>query len=243
MPLLGLMGVGDEHRQSRHMHIHDWPTHEGPREKLLARGATALSDAELLAIFVGSGLRGQDAVQTARDLLHRHGPLRLLLDRPAKTLARLPGLGPASACKLAAGMELAQRHLMSALERGQALNDPPSVGRYFSQRLRARAYEVFAALFLDNRHRAIAFEELFTGTIDGADIHPREVVRRALLHKAAAVIVGHNHPSGNPEPSEADRAVTKRLLDSLELVDIRLLDHFVIGDGRPVSFAERGWLE
>ncbi|ASK94295.1 hypothetical protein NY98_07615 [Xanthomonas citri pv. fuscans] len=225
------------------MHIHDWPTHERPREKLLARGATALSDAELLAIFVGSGLRGQDAVQTARDLLHRDGPLRLLLDRPAKALARLPGLGPASACKLAAAMELAQRHLMSALERGEALSDPPSVGRYFSQRLRARAYEVFAVLFLDNRHRAIAFEELFTGTIDGADIHPREVVRRALLHNAAAVIVGHNHPSGNPEPSEADRAVTKRLLDSLELVDIRLLDHFVIGDGRPVSFAERGWLE
>ncbi|RBC28859.1 hypothetical protein BRM50_13340, partial [Xanthomonas oryzae pv. oryzae] len=126
---------------------------------------------------------------------------------------------------------------------GEALSDPPSVGRYFSQRLRARAYEVFAVLFLDNRHRAIAFEELFTGTIDGADIHPREVVRRALLHNAAAVIVGHNHPSGNPEPSEADRAVTKRLLDSLELVDIRLLDHFVIGDGRPVSLAERGWLE
>ncbi|AOL21811.1 hypothetical protein NY99_19425 [Xanthomonas phaseoli pv. phaseoli] len=225
------------------MHIHDWPTHERPREKLLARGATALSDAELLAILVGSGLRGQDAVQTARDLLHRHGPLRLLLDRPAKALTRLPGLGPASACKLAAAMELAQRHLMSALERGEALSDPPSVGRYFSQRLRARAYEVFAVLFLDNRHRAIAFEELFTGTIDGADIHPREVVRRALLHNAAAVIVGHNHPSGNPEPSEADRAVTKRLLDSLELVDIRLLDHFVIGDGRPVSFAERGWLE
>ncbi|WP_057655348.1 UPF0758 domain-containing protein, partial [Xanthomonas axonopodis] len=160
------------------MHIHDWPTHERPREKLLARGATALSDAELLAIFVGSGLRGQDAVQTARDLLHLHGPLRLLLDRPAKTLARLPGLGPASACKVAAAMELAQRHLMSALERGEALSDPPSVGRYFSQRLRARAYEVFAVLFLDNRHRAIAFEELFTGTIDGADIHPREVVRR-----------------------------------------------------------------
>ncbi|WP_425612528.1 RadC family protein [Xanthomonas prunicola] len=225
------------------MQIHDWPTNERPREKLLARGATALSDAELLAIFVGSGLRGQDAVQTARDLLHQHGPLRLLLDRPAKTLARLPGLGPASACKLAAALELAHRHLMSALERGEALSDPPSVGRYFSQRLRARAYEVFAALFLDNRHRAIAFEELFTGTIDGADIHPREVVRRALLHNAAAVIVGHNHPSGNPEPSEADRAVTKRLLESLELVDIRLLDHFVIGDGRPVSLAERGWLE
>ncbi|WP_355609492.1 DNA repair protein RadC [Xanthomonas cannabis] len=236
------MGVGDEHRQSRHMHIHDWPTHERPREKLLARGATALSDAELLAIFVGSGLRGQDAVQTARDLLDRHGPLRPLLDRPPKVLARLPGLGPASACKLSAAMELAHRHLMSELERGDVLSDPLSVGHYFSQRLRARPYEVFAALFLDNRHRAIAFEELFTGTIDGADIHPREVVRKALLHNAAAVIVGHNHPSGNPEPSEADHAVTVRLSQGLELVDIRLLDHFVIGDGRPVSLAERGWL-
>ncbi len=243
MPPLGLIGVEDEDRQSRHMHIHDWPTHERPREKLLARGAAALSDAELLAIFVGSGLRGQDAVQTARDLLHRHGPLRLLLDRPASALVRLPGLGPASACKLNAAMELANRHLMSDLERGEVLSDPSSVGRYFSQQLRARAYEVFAVLFLDNRHRAIAFEELFTGTIDGADIHPREVVRRALLHNAAAVIVGHNHPSGNPEPSEADRAVTHRLLQGLDLVDIRLLDHFVIGDGRPVSLAERGWLE
>ncbi|MEG8130330.1 DNA repair protein RadC [Xanthomonas hortorum pv. gardneri] len=237
------MGVSDEHRQSRHMHIHDWPTDERPREKLLARGATALSDAELLAIFVGSGLRGPDAVRTARDLLLRHGPLRVLLDRPAPALARLPGLGPASACKLNAALELAHRHLMSELERGEALSDPPSVGRYFSQRLRAKAYEVFAVLYLDTKHHAIAFEELFTGTLDGADIHTREVVRRALLHNAAAVIVGHNHPSGNPEPSEADRAVTKRLLEALDLVEIRLLDHFVIGDGRPVSLAERGWLE
>lgn len=242
MPPSGLIGVSDEHRQSRHMHIHDWPTHERPREKLLARGAPALSDAELLAIFVGSGLRGQDAVQTGRNLLLRHGPLRVLLDRTAPALARLPGLGPASACKLSAALELAHRHLLSALERGDALSDPPSVGRYFSQRLRARPYEVFAVLYLDTRHHAIAFEEVFTGTIDGADIHTREVVRRALLHNAAAVIVGHNHPSGNPEPSEADRAVTRRLLDAFELVDIRLLDHFVIGDGRPVSLAERGWL-
>ncbi|UUF00328.1 DNA repair protein RadC [Xanthomonas hortorum pv. pelargonii] len=237
------MGVSDEHRQSRHMHIHDWPTDERPREKLLARGATALSDAELLAIFVGSGLRGQDAVRTARDLLLRHGPLRVLLDRPASALARLPGLGPASSCKLNAALELAHRHLMSELERGEALSDPPSVGRYFSQRLRAKAYEVFAVLYLDTKHHAIAFEEVFTGTLDGADIHTREVVRRALLHNAAAVIVGHNHPSGNPEPSEADRAVAKRLLEALDLMEIRLLDHFVIGDGRPVSLAERGWLE
>ena len=242
MPPFGLIGVGDEHRQSGHMHINDWPTDERPREKLLARGSAVLSDAELLAIFVGSGLRGQDAVRTARDLLHRHGPLRCLLDRPAKALARLPGLGPASACKLSAALELANRHLLSDLERGEALSDPSSVGRYFSQRLRARNYEVFAALFLDSRHRAIAFEELFTGTIDAAEIHPREVVRRALLHNAAAVVVGHNHPSGNPEPSEADRAVTQRLLQALGLVDIRLLDHFVIGDGRPVSLAERGWV-
>nr|WP_022971162.1 DNA repair protein RadC [Xanthomonas maliensis] len=236
------MGVGDEQRQSGHMHINDWPTNERPREKLLARGADALSDAELLAIFVGSGLRGQDAVRTARDLLLQHGPLRGLLERPAPALARLPGLGPASACKLNAALELANRYLMSELERGDVFSDPPSVGRYFSQQLRGRAYEVFAALFLDNQHRAIAFEEVFTGTIDGAEVHPREIVRRALLHNAAAVVVGHNHPSGNREPSQADRAVTERLLQALGLVDIRLLDHFVIGDGRPVSLAERGWL-
>lgn len=224
------------------MHIRDWPAGERPREKLLARGPATLSDAELLAIFLGSGLRGQDAVATARGLLSRHGPLRVLLERSPEELARLPGLGPARASRLAAALELCSRYLAAGLERGEALSDPAAAGRYFAQRLRSRPHEVFAALFLDSRHRALAFEELFTGTIDGAEVHPREVVRRALAHNAAAVIVGHNHPSGSGEPSAADRAVTARLKQSLALVDVRLLDHFVVGDGAPVSMAARGWV-
>ena len=224
------------------MHIRDWPAAERPREKLFARGAPALSDAELLAIFLGSGLRGQDAVATARHLLVTHGPLRLLLERDADALAGLPGLGPARASRLCAALELCNRYLAAGLERGEAMTDPGAAGRYFAQRLRGRPQEVFAALFLDTRHRALAFEELFTGTIDGAEVHPREVVRRALAHNAAAVIVGHNHPSGSGDPSAADRAVTARLKQSLALVDVRLLDHFVIGDGAPASMAARGWV-
>ena len=224
------------------MHIREWPADERPRERLLAHGAGALSDAQLLAIFLGSGLRGRDAVTTARELLAAHGPLRALLDLPAPALARLPGLGPARACALAGALELGQRHLASALERGVTLTDPQAAGRYFAQRLRGQPHEVFAALFLDTRHRAIAFEEMFRGGLDGAEVHPREVVRRALALNAAAVIVGHNHPSGNPEPSAADRAVTARLKQALGLVDLRLLDHFVVGDGAPVSLAARGWV-
>ncbi len=224
------------------MHIRDWPATERPREKLLARGAAALSDAELLAIFLGSGLRGRDAVTTARELLTAHGPLRALVERSAAQLSKLPGLGPARACAIVAALELGNRHLASELERGDALSDPQAAGRYFAQRLRHQPHEVFAALFLDTRHRAIAFEELFRGSIDGAEVHPREVVRRALAHNAAAVIVGHNHPSGNPEPSAADRAVTASLKHALALLDVRLLDHFVIADGPPVSLAARGWV-
>ena len=224
------------------MHIRDWPAEERPREKLLAHGAGTLSDAELLAIFLGSGLRGRDAVQTSRELLAAHGPLRALLENDPVGLAGLPGLGPARACKLAAALELGHRHLAAALERGEVLADPASAGRYFAQRLRGRGHEVFAALFLDTRHRALGFEELFQGTVDGAEVHPREVVRRALFHNAAAVIVGHNHPSGDAEPSAADRAVTARLKQGLALVEVRLLDHFVIGDGPAVSLASRGWV-
>ena len=224
------------------MHIRDWPANERPREKLMARGPATLSDAELLAIFLGSGLRGQDAVATARSLLVSHGPLRSLMERSPDALAQLPGLGPARACKLSAALELCGRYLAAGLERGEALTDPAAAGRYFTQRLRGHPHEVFAALFLDSRHHALAFEELFSGTIDGAEVHPREVVRRALAHNAAAVIVGHNHPSGSAEPSAADRAVTARLKQSLALVDVRLLDHFVVGDGAPVSMASRGWV-
>ena len=224
------------------MHIREWPAGERPREKLLSQGAAALSDAELLAIFRGSGTRGRDAVATARALLAEHGPLRALLERPAASLAALPGLGPARACLLSGALELGHRQLAADLARGEALTDPQAAGRYFARRLRGHPYEVFAALFLDTRHRALGFEELFRGTVDGAEVHPREVARRALAHNAAALIVGHNHPSGSPEPSAADRAVTARLKQALALVDVRLLDHFVIGDGAPVSLAARGWV-
>lgn len=224
------------------MRIRDWPEHERPRERLLAHGAGALSDAELLAIFLGSGPRGRTAVEHARALLAQAGSLRALLDRAPKQLANLPGLGPARACALAAALELGTRHLAAGLERGEALTDPQRAGEYFARRLRGLPHEVFACLFLDTRHRAIAFEELFRGTIDGAEVHPREVVKRCLAHNAAAVILGHNHPSGASEPSAADRAVTARLREALGLVDVRLLDHFVVGDGPPCSLAARGWL-
>jgi len=209
---------------------------------LISQGPGKLSDAELLAIFLGSGLRGQDAVVTSRNLLQEAGKLRGLLDRGANEMARLTGLGPARACKLSAALELNRRHLWAGLERGAPLSNAEDAGQYFSARLRPHKQEVFAVLFLDTKHCAIAFEELFSGTIDRSQVHPREVARRALAHNASAVIVGHNHPSGNPEPSAADRSLTERLRSALDLLEIRLLDHFVVGDGLPVSMASRGWL-
>ena len=224
------------------MHIRDWPETERPREKLLNRGPNTLSDAELLAIFLGSGVRGSDAVASARKLLTQHGPLRKFLERGPSEWMQLPGIGQARACAIAAALELGTRHLASALERGDALTDPFAAGRYFAQKLRGLPHEVFAALFLDTRHRAIAFEELFRGTIDGAAVHPREVLRQALAHNAAALILAHNHPSGVAEPSHADEALTRALRQALALVDVKVLDHFVVAGNVAVSFAERGLL-
>jgi DNA repair protein RadC len=224
------------------MTIRDWPAAERPREKLLARGATVLSDAELLAVFLGSGLRGQNAVELGRELLQRAGGLRGLLQRAPAELQRERGLGAARAARLCAALELATRHLAAELERGEALSDPQRAGHYFRSRLRDHPHEVFACLFLDTRHRVIAFEELFRGSIDGAEVHPREVVRRCLAHNAAAVILGHNHPSGVAEASAADRAITRRLGEALALIEVRVLDHFIVGDGPALSFAARGWL-
>ncbi len=222
------------------MHIHDWPEGERPREKLLSLGPSRLSDAELLAVFLGSGTPGCSAVDLGRQLLSRAGNLRALLDLPPAHLAKLPGLGLARACALAGALELGTRHLAQGLARGEALTEPGRAGEYLSRRLRPLPYEVFACLFLDTRHRVIAFEELFRGTLDGAEVHPREVVQRCLAHHAAAVILGHNHPSGSAEPSAADRAVTARLKQALALVEVRLLDHFIIGDGEPCSMARLG---
>jgi DNA repair protein RadC len=223
------------------MPITDWPADERPREKLLARGAQALSDAELLAIFLRTGIKGKSAVDLARQQLARFGGLRALMRAGRAEFCETPGLGEAKYAQLQASLEIARRHLAEMLPDREALKDPMMVRRYLQARLRDRDEEVFAALFLDNQHRVIAVEELAVGTIDGAGVYPREVVKAALRHGAAAVIFAHNHPSGMAEPSAADRALTERLKAALALVDIRVLDHFVVGE-QVVSFAERGWI-
>ncbi|ALP52344.1 hypothetical protein Tel_03835 [Candidatus Tenderia electrophaga] len=224
------------------MAITDWPADERPREKLVQRGPAALSDAELLAIFLRTGIPGKTAVDLARELLDEFGGLRALLEANQASFCRAKGLGTAKFVQLQATLEMGRRHLDERLRRGDALTSPHDTRRFLCARLRDYPHEVFAGLFLDNRHRVIHFEELFVGTIDGASVYPREVVKRALHHNAAAVILAHNHPSGIAEPSQADRQITRRLQEALGLVDIRLLDHFVVGDGELTSFAENGLL-
>lgn len=222
------------------MPITDWPAQERPREKLRLRGPQALSDAELLAIFLRTGIRGKTAVDLARELLSEYGSLRNLLQADYQRFCRSPGLGMAKYSQLQAVLEMGKRHLRETLHRGDALSNPDATRRFLIGALRDRSYEVFACLFMDNRHRVICFEEMFRGTIDGASVHPREIVKQALAHNAAAVILAHNHPSGVAEPSHADKALTRRLKDALNLVDIRVLDHFIVGDGQTLSFAETG---
>lgn len=224
------------------MGIKDWPASERPRERLLRQGADALTDAELLALLLGTGPRGSDAVSHARALLARCEGLRKLLELDSRALRALPGLGPARAALLQAALALGRRHLQAGLERGTALENPHCAGEYFSHWLRDAPHERFAALFLDNRHRLIAERILAEGTIDSANVHPRLLVQQALRCNAAAVLIAHNHPSGVAEPSAADRQLTVQLKQALALVDVRLLDHFVVGDGRAVSMAERGWV-
>jgi DNA repair protein RadC len=224
------------------MSIRDWPPAERPREKLIERGPGALSEAELLAIMIRKGGRGTSAIDVARSVLKEFRSLRGLLSADAQRFCQHPGLGMTHYAALQAALELARRHYQEALQTGPGLNSPRATRDFLVSRLRDRAYEVFCCLHLDNRHRLIAFDELFRGTIDGASVHPREVVRQALARNAAAVILAHNHPSGVAEPSQADELITQRLKEALALVDIRLLDHLVVGDGSCVSFAEKGLL-
>ncbi len=224
------------------MGINNWPEDERPREKLLQRGPAALTNAELLAIFLRTGIRGKSAVDLARDLLDHFGSLRALLNADQVQFCQSPGLGSAKYAQLQAVLEMAKRHFSEILQKGDALTSPDLTRAYLTAQLRGYTYEVFACLFLDNQHRVIQIEELFRGTIDNASIYPREVVKRALYHNAAAVIFAHNHPSGINEPSRADQQITEKLKQALNLLDIRVLDHFIIGEGIPYSFAEHGLL-
>jgi len=221
--------------------IREWPEFERPREKLLARGAPALSDAELLALLLGSGIRGCSAVAMARALLKDFGSLRELLNARLARWRR-KGVGAARYAAVQAAVELAKRHLHEQMRIGSPLTTPQATYRYLLAQLRDRPYEIFCCLYLDNRHRLIAFEELFRGTVDCAQVHPREVLRQALLHNATSIIVAHNHPSGSLEPSPADDFITRRLKDLLALMDVRLVDHIIVGDSRCYSFAEHGLL-
>ena len=222
------------------MAITDWPEFERPREKLLQKGAASLSDAELLAIFLRTGVTEQSAVDLARGLLVRFGNLTKLFSASEKDFCDMHGMGQAKFVQLQAVLEMSQRALKEEMQRGDALNSPGAVRDYLQLLLGGRQQEVFLVLFLDTQHRVIASEELFHGTLSQTSVYPREVVKRALAHNAAAVILAHNHPSGVAEPSQSDQHLTAALKQALGLVDVRVLDHFVVAVGQVLSFAEKG---
>ena len=224
------------------MTITDWPVDERPREKLLERGAESLSNAELLAIFLRTGIPGKSAVDLARDLLTTFDGLAGLMAADERRFCEVKGLGLAKYAQLKAVMELSRRYLATRVADQDVLTSPEATRDYLKSKLFGLPQEVFVCLFLDNRHRVIRYEELFHGTIDGASVHPREVVRRVIETQAAAVIFAHNHPSGVAEPSQADLRITQRLKDALALIEVRVLDHLIIGEGRGTSLAERGLL-
>ncbi len=224
------------------MSITDWPVGERPREKLLERGAGALSDAELLAIFLRTGVVGKSAVDLARELLARFGNLTQLFAAGEKEFCAIHGMGQAKFVQLQAVLEMSRRALQEEMQSGDALSSPRAVRDYLQLLLRGRQQEVFVAIFLDAQHRVLASEELFQGTLTQTSVYPREVVKRALHHNAAAVIFAHNHPSGVSEPSQSDRLLTDALRQALNLVDVRVLDHFVVAGAGCLSFAEKGML-
>lgn len=225
------------------MAITDWPEDERPRERLLRQGAAALSDAELLAIFLRVGMRGHSAVDLARALLARFGSLTGLFAARREELAAVPGMGSAKYAQIQAVLEMARRALQEDIRRDQGFASPAAVADYLRLHLGRETREIFLALWLDTQHRLIATEELFRGTLSQTAVYPREVVKAALIHNAAAVVFAHNHPSGVAEPSQADTQLTAVLKQSLALVEVRVLDHFIVaGNAPPLSLAERGLL-
>ena len=234
--------IGEHKNLGPAMTVKNLPLESRPREKLLMKGAQALSDAELLAIFLRTGIKGMNAIELADYLVEEFGSLRGLLGASKSQFCRHKGLGEAKYAQLQAVVEMTQRYLAEVIQKEDALTSPEHTKRYLTSVLRDRRREAFYVLYLDNQNRVMSDEVLFEGTIDAASVYPREVVRRSLEVNAAALILAHNHPSGVAEPSQADRRITRRISDALALVDIRVLDHFIIGDGEIVSFAERGWI-
>ena len=222
--------------------ITEWPVAERPREKLIARGPEALSDAELVAILFRTGVKGRNAVEVARDALAHCGSLSGLLSADISAFEVIPGLGAAKYAQVQAVLEMSRRALRETLERGPALSSPHAVRDYLRLKLQGRPHEVFVGVFLDAQNRVLEVEELFRGTLTQTSVFPREIVKAALHYNAAAVIFAHNHPSGVAEPSRADEALTQTLKHTLALVDVKVLDHFVVGGDSAMSFAERGLL-
>lgn len=224
------------------MAIRDWPADTRPREKLLRQGVGALTDAELVAVFLRTGVKGKSAVDLGRELLDRFGGLSGLCRADKNTACAAPGVGEAKYALLQAVMEMARRTLNEDMQAGNALDSPDAVRAYLRLLLHAKEYEVFCCVFLDAQNRVIAVEELFRGTLTQTSVYPREIVKRALFHNAGALILAHNHPSGVAEPSQADRQLTRHLAEALALVDIRVLDHFIVAGASSLSFREAGQL-
>ncbi|MDU6409523.1 MAG: DNA repair protein RadC [Yersiniaceae bacterium] len=219
-----------------------WYEGMAPREKLLKYGAGRLTDEELLVIFLRTGYPGTHVTVLARQLMAEFGSLHALMTADYSRLAGCDGIGKAKYAQISAVSELARRSVIRHLACGDALHSPDAVTHYIQGILAQREREIFLVLFLDNQHRLIRHEEMFAGTIDCVEIHPREIVREAMKANAAALILAHNHPSGKAEPSQADRIITEQVIKACQLLDIRVLDHLVIGNGESVSFAARGWI-
>jgi DNA repair protein RadC len=222
------------------MAISDWPLAERPRERLLAEGAKVLSDAELLAVLLRTGLQGKSAVDLARDLLKKYKGIAAMLE--ADDLETVSGLGPAKRAQFAAAIELSRRALQEQMEKRNALTSPGAVRDYLRLALSHREEEAFICIWLDAQHKVIEIEEAFSGTLTQTSVYPREIVKAALARNAAAVIFAHNHPSGVAQPSQADELLTRNLREALALVDVKVLDHFIVAGNQAISFAERGLL-
>lgn len=222
------------------MAISDWPEDQRPRERLIKHGAQQLSDAELLAVFLRIGVSGKSAVDLGRDVIGHFGSLSRMFGASLADFSRMHGLGPAKYAQLQAVMELARRSITEEIRAGEVLNSPRIVKEYLQMLLALRGYESFVVLFVDVKNRLIASEELFRGSLTQTSVYPREVVKACLTHNAASVILAHNHPSGTPEPSPADHALTQALKQALALIDVRVLDHFVVAGRQVYSFAEHG---